>query len=485
MANKTAKRSLPLTKTLFNTGLTCPKLLWCEFNAPEMIPEISEALQAIFDQGHEVGDLAKTLYPEGVEIEYGRDSVKKTQELLKKRLPIFEASFAYKDAYCKTDILVPVGKDEWDLIEVKSSTKIKDEHIPDVAFQQYCLEGSKVKIRRCHLMYINNEYVRKGKIEAKKLLEVEDITKQVADYLPNVETEIKRLVDIINGPMPDAKLGTECIKPKECPVHCEDLPELAELTYGGARVYELINQGIKLFKDMPADFKLNDRQKIQKEAAITGKRHIEPDQIHRFLKEIKYPLYFLDFETISPAIPLFDGTRPYQNIPFQFSLHIIEKPGAKPKHLEFLVDNPEDPRPAVVETLRNIESKGTVLAYNASFEKGVIEDLIEAFPKEKHLDSVLGRLVDLMVPFKNFWYYDPAQRGSASLKEVLPALTGKSYANLEVSEGSEAARKFLDMTYKNKPMSPGEKLALRKALLIYCKQDTEAMIDILKVLEKI
>ena len=211
---------------------------------------------------------------------------------------------------------------------------------------------------------------------------------------------------------------------------------------------------------------------------MSNKPHINAKEIKKFIKTLKYPLYFLDFETINPAIPLFDGTRPFQNIPFQLSLHIVKKASAKLEHIEFLADNAEDPRKGIVNTLKSIGKTGTVLAFNMSFEKGIIEDLQEAFPKEKWLHEIIDKLNDLIIPFQKFWYYDPKQQGSNSIKAVLPALTGKSYEHLEVRKGDEAARKFIKMTYKEKKTD--EKL--RKALLKYCEQDTQGMIEILKIL---
>jgi len=184
---------------------------------------------------------------------------------------------------------------------------------------------------------------------------------------------------------------------------------------------------------------------------------------------------------------LFKGTRPFQHIPFQhipfqLSIHIVKKPGEKPKHIEFLADGPKDPRPGIIKALNLIKSKGTILAYYMSFEKRVIEDLYKTFPKKKWLHQLIDRFDDLIIPFRNFWYYDPKQHGSCSIKAVLPALTGKTYEHLEISKGDEAARKFLAMTYKGEK---GDIPKLRKALLAYCGQDTEGMVEILKIIEKI
>jgi len=259
---------------------------------------------------------------------------------------------------------------------------------------------------------------------------------------------------------------------------------VTELYCFGKKAYPLLTHGTVLIKDAP-DSDLNDKQLIQKNTVITKKPHIEPAHIKKFVEKLKYPLYFLDFETFNPAIPLFDYSSPYQQVPFQLSLHVLQKPDSKPEHFEFLADGPDDPRSKVVDALRSIGPKGTVLAYNAGFEKRVLEDLLELFPKEKWLQSVIDRLEDLIVPFRNFWYYDSEQHGSASLKTVLPALTGISYEHLEISKGDDAARKFLETTYKNEEISKDDKAKMRRALLEYCGQDTEGMIEILKVLEKI
>lgn len=476
-----------ISKSKFVQGLTCPKLLWCLFNTPNKIPPVDEALQAIFDQGHEVGDLAKKLYPKGIEVPFGKDSVKITSDLLKKRVPIFEASFAYKNSYCKTDILIPVDKDEWDLFEVKSSASVKEEYIVDTAFQMYCLQGSGLKIRRAHLMYINNEYIRKGDIDPKQLFAVEDTTEEASKVMPTIEDLINGMLKVIQSSKePAPELGTECLDPSKCPVCLNDLPEhnVTELYSFGKKAYPLLNHGTVLIKDAP-NSDLNEKQLIQKNAVITGKPHIEYKEIKQFLEKLKYPLYLLDFETVYPAIPLFDNSRPYQQIPFQLSLHILQKPDSNPEHIEFLVEDSNDPRSRVIETLKAIGLEGTVLAYNAGFEKRVIEDLLEAFPKEKWLQSVTDRLNDLIIPFRNFWYYDSKQQGSCSLKVVLPALTNINYKHLEISQGGDAARKFLEATYKNKKMSKEEKTKMRKDLLDYCKHDTSAMVEILGVLEKI
>jgi hypothetical protein len=473
-----------ISKSRFLAGLNCPKLLWCMFNAPEKIPPPDAATQSRFDQGHEIGALAKKRYPGGIEVtEKGyAPTVLQTREFLKKNKPVFEASFCHKTAYCRIDVLAPTNEG-WDIIEVKSTSSVKEEHIPDVAFQRYCAENSGLHVHRCYLLHVNSAYVRKGGIDPQQFFTIEDVTEQVSEFLPSVPDLLLTQLKIIKGRMPKPELGTECVDPSECPVCATDLPEnnVTELYRLGKKAYQLINKGIVRIADLPKGFEFSDKQEIQRECIRTGKPHVDKKALGKFLAALKYPLHFLDFEAVNPAIPLFDGTRPFQQIPFQFSLHIIEKPGAKPEHTTYLAPDANDPRPGVIDTLKVIRPAGTILAYNLSFEKGILAGLAEARPKERWLRAAADRLTDLMVPFRNFWYYDARQHGSCSIKQVLPALTGKSYKHLEISQGDSAAQQFLDAMYK-KEGKITEKF--RSALLAYCSQDTEGMIEIMRVLDK-
>jgi hypothetical protein len=471
-----------LSKSKFMQGLACPRLLWCIFNAPEKIPPIDEDTQAIFDQGHEVGDLAKKRFPGGIEVARDKNKVKTTAELVKQGKIIFEGGFGYKNAYCEADILVPYGK-EWELIEVKSSSQVKEEHIPDVAFQLYCLKGAGIHVRKCHVMCVDSEYVRKGNIDVKKFFHIEDVTEQVLEVLPTIEDQIDEFVKMIQSPkMPAFAWEGVCEDICGCPVcslEIDKLPEhnVTQMNYFKKKAYALLNKGVKLIKDIPDDL-LNEKQKVEKKGVISGKTQIDKSAVKGFLAGIKYPLYLIDFETISPAIPLFDGTRPYQQIPFQLSLHVVN---GSVTHHDFLAADDKDPRPGIIKALKLIGPKGTVMAYNSGFEEAIIENLIKAFPKEKHLHSLIDRMVDLGEPFSKYQYYNIAQHGQWSLKAVLPALTGKDYSGLEIQGGSTAARKFLEMTYKLKKQDA----RIREALLRYCEQDTQAMIDILRVLDKV
>lgn len=463
-----------LTKSKYITGLSCINLLWHEFNAPDKILDADEGAKERMQAGIEVGHLAKKLHPKGVEIPYGSGAVHLTKEALKKRVPLFEASFCHGDCYCKVDLLVPVHDDEWDLYEVKSTTKVKDDHVEDVSFQRYVLQNAGLKVRKAHLMFINNEYVKKGAIDVKKFFESEDIT-DLTDKPDEVEANVKRFLKIIQGKKPKVKYGEDCKDSLECPVCAKEIEdaEITKLVGFTARSYALLNQGIRTFKDLPKDIKLTDKQKIQ----IAKKPVVNKEAVDEFFKKIKYyPLYCLDFETFAHAIPLHDGTRPYQAVPFQFSLHIYDN---GMHHKEFLADGTEDPRKALIEALKVIGPKGSVLMYT-SYERRVLEDLADYSKKDaKWIHDIINRLVDLSEPFRSFDMYHPAQEGSYSIKALTP-FTGITYGELDISEGTMAQREYVRITYGKVPKE--EKARIRKALLEYCKQDTDAMVELVESL---
>jgi len=286
---------------------------------------------------------------------------------------------------------------------------------------------------------------------------------------------------------PEIQIGPHCNDPYRCPLQNKCwgfLPAASvfELYYGGKKCWRLLQDGVVNLKDIPHDVDLTDRQAIQREVANSGKPHIDAKALARFLKRLKYPVSYLDFETFNTAIPLFDGLKPYQQVPFQFSLHTVSVPGAAPAHHSFLADGKVDPRPEFLDRLRDcIGDKGTVVVYNASFEKGVLNKLSAAFREHAGwIEKVKRRVVDLLKPFQNFSYYHPEQHGSASIKSVLPVVTGRSYADLEIQEGGQASLEFLRVHFGD--VLEAERLKVREQLERYCGQDTEGMIWIVEAL---
>ncbi len=480
-----------LTKSKYMNGLQCLKLLWFVFNEPSKVPEPDASTQHIFDQGHLVGELAKQLYPGGINLPHDKfmENINRTQQLLASRKPLFEAGFMVEKLFCRVDILNPAADGAWDIIEVKSSTEVKEENLHDVAFQRFCLEKQGLVINRCYLAFINNRYVRKGEIDPTRLFTVQDITEEVAAAGQGIADRVAAMFETISAKVcPEIPVGSYCSDPYDCPVtYCREcLPEnnIFELYRGGKKCYELLYRGVLNIRDIPPDFKLSRVQEIQKWCDIMGTPHIEKGPVQEFLTTLNPPLHYLDFETINPAVPLFDGIRPYQRVPFQFSLHIKEG-RSKLRHHGFLAEGPSDPRPAFLAHLKNtLGSSGSIVTYNQAFEEGVLKELSEAFPEyAEWLGGVRERLVDLLKPFQNFLYYDPQQKGSASIKHVLPALTGRGYQEMEIAGGEAASLSFLQVTYGE--ATEEEKKKVRSNLEKYCGLDTEGMFLIMGHLEKI
>ncbi len=478
-----------LTKSKYVNGLQCLKYLWMLFHEPESVGDPDASTLHTFEQGHLVGELAKKVFPEGVNIppDDFMGNIRRTKELLKQRKTVFEAGITTGKIYCRLDILKPVNDDEWDIIEVKSSTKIKDVDIEDVAFQKHCCRQAGLEIRNCFLMHIDNSYVRQGEIDPKQLFAIEDITERVADAVRSVPDKVDMMLEVIAAKdCPDIAIGQQCENPYECLVEgCKDfLPEsnVLELYRGGQKSFELLNDGILAICEIPDGFKLSSIQQIQQTCVSSGQPYADPAQLKSFLDSLQYPLYFFDFETFSTAVPPFDGTHPYQNIPFQFSLHVVKSAASPPEHFSFLADGTADPRPGLLAALKKwLGKSGSIIVYNQSFEKRVLEDLGEAFPEYKSwVKGIVGRFIDLLQPFRSFWYYHPAQKGSASLKAVMPALTGKGYDGLGISNGENASLEFFRVTYSDVPEE--ERRRVRQDLEKYCGRDTEGMIWIIRAI---
>ncbi len=489
------KYIMPVTisKSKYLNGLQCPKLLWYIYNAKEELPKPDDATEAVFEQGHEIGAYAKKLFPKGIEVDHSNsrtfaEGLQSTQEILKKRVPVFEAALAYKNTYARADILVPSGRDAWELIEVKSATSLKDIYLCDIGFQYHVYTQAGLKITKCSLMCIDNTYVRKGKIDPKKLFKKMDVTKEVTtEYSRLIENNVKDMLAVIGAAgAPAIDIGAQCSDPYECPLteKCwAFLPERNVFLLKGGRTlaFELVKKGILELKKIPGTCTLNDKQKIQLECERTGKPYIDKEKLKKFLGGIKYPVYYMDFETWMTAIPLFDGLRPYQQVPFQFSVHVVKKQGAAPEHYSFLVDGTDDPRPAFMKELKKVMgARGSVVAFNARFERDRLKECAAALPGYKAwVSSIEKRMIDLLDPFKAFAYHHHLQDGSNSLKYVLPALAGKSYEGMEIGDGGTASREYFRITFTE---DNADKAEVRRLLEEYCCLDTLGMVDIVNTL---
>jgi hypothetical protein len=500
-----------VSKSKYLCGLQCRKLFWTLYNDKGKIPPYDAATQAIFDQGHEVGHLAKSLFPDGVEIEGDlRDfsgMLARTREALRNRKPLYEAAFGAGNAFARADILDPVETDAWDIVEVKSSTEVKPVNIHDLALQRFAAVGAGLKIRKCFLMHVDNTYVRRGEVETDKLFAREDVTARVAEEFPNVERNLAELLAVIREKkVPEIAIGPHCDDPYTCVLHdvCwAFLPEDNPLRLNGLKKsegFELIHRGILRIADIPERppqavlkkgknlfytvvLKASEKQSIQIESTRSGQPYVKKGKIKNFLEQLIYPLYYLDFETFQSAIPLFDEVRPYQQIPFQYSLHVVAAPGAEPAHDSYLSEGRTDPRPEFLARLRSgLGDKGSIVCYNAAFERGILEAAVAVVPEyQAWWKAAEKRFVDLLGPFRAFSYYHPAQLGSASLKAVLPALTGgPGYESLDIKDGGTASWEYLRVTFGEEDHP--DRAQVRKQLEEYCGLDTEAMIRIVAAL---
>ena len=482
---------MKLSKSSYCSGIQCEKILWLMRHGPEC-PED----KTVFETGRQVGELAKGLFGDYEEVPADIDfsrRLEKTEELLcEKPNVIAEASFTYNDNFCSVDILKN-DSDGVEIYEVKSSTKIRDVYIDDASYQYFVLSNLGLNVKKVAIVNINNKYVRCGDLELDRLFSINDIT----DIAREKQDEIRDNIDRINTFMqaygsdsePEMEIGNQCFSPYKCRFwdHCtRNLPKPNVFDIkGGMQTRTKLKkyyEGKISFKDLEnedlnpkyleqIDFELNDREpKINRKA------------INEILDSLVYPLYFIDYEACQFAIPEFEGTKPYQQIPFQYSLHIVDHPGSSVEHKEFLAQADDENliRSFAESMIRDLPENGSVIVYNRAFEATRNREIGKMFPDLKdEMDRINANIVDLMVPFKNRDYYTKEMHGSFSIKYVLPALYPDDpeldYSNLElVHRGDEAANAFVGL----KDKTPAEQEEIRKALLKYCRLDTLAMVKI-------
>jgi len=390
--------------------------------------------------------------------------------------------------FVKADILHK-GPKGWELYEVKSSTEVKEIYIDDTALQYYVISGTGLKVSKASVVFIDNEYIRNGEIEVGKLFKIQDITDEVKKRQKLVKQEISRLKKMLQEEMPDIDIGPHCKDPNVCDFkgHCwQHIPEYSVFKLGGKGLdkFDAYNRGIVLIEDLDVRG-LNRQQKIQAEAYLTKTEYIDRGNVKKFLDSLWYPICFFDFETVDSAIPVFNGTKPYQKIPFQYSAHLLKSKGGKLKHSEYLAHPGKDfLKELLLKLLEDIPQDSCVIAFNSPFEKQVLNNLAGWFPKYKgQISKIVNNLRDLAKPFRSRSVYRHEMNGSYSLKAVLPALVPEmTYNDLAVRNGGMAMDAFAVMAgLKDK----SEIKQLRKDLLEYCSLDTLAMVKILEKLRKI
>lgn len=492
------------SKSKYCLAWQCPKLLWLSKFKPELKPE-DPSLEARFAEGNVVGDLAMNLFGDFTEVtaykEDGKLDLNKMQELTKECIEsgtenICEASFNYNGLYCAVDIL---RKEDggYAIYEVKSSTHASHIYAVDIAYQKYVLEHCGLNIVGTYLICINSDYIRGEELNIDELFQIIDMSAEVKDEYQNVPSLLKKAEQIYSlKTEPDTDIGLHCRDPYECAFwgYCtKDLPspnvfDLYRMSF--EKSIKHYKQGQISYNDLLFDSSITNAKQLRQ---MLHQVSDQPDDIDKggirdFLDTLSYPIYFLDFETTQAVIPEFEGTKPYQQIPFQYSLHYIEYEGGPLLHKEFLAESGTDPRRAIAECLcEDIPMNVCVTAYNKAFECSRIKELAATFPDlSDHLMNIGSNIKDLLVPFQSGYYYTRAMGGSFSIKSVLPALfpddPALDYHNLEqIHNGGEAMSIFP----KIKDMPPEEAERTRHNLLKYCELDTYAMVKVWERLKEI
>ncbi|MBE6460629.1 MAG: DUF2779 domain-containing protein [Alphaproteobacteria bacterium] len=480
-----------ISKSDYVLGVKCPNAIWFKKLRKDIQTEMN---MAILERGHEIGRLAIDKFPGGRYItakpwEY--EAAWQTQDAIKADDPyIYEATLSTKTGeYCAVDILRNNNDGTWDIIEVKSTTSPHEYHYLDASFQKYVFTQCGVKIRDCYILTLNPEYVRHGALDIQELFVLHNVNEELQP-MEQVAADVKRIRAVLDGPELGIAISKgKCNKFYDCPYkhHCwRNIPDYSVFNaFKGALADEMYAAYGADLTGIPEQERIKQMHPGDIEAYLTGTEVVNPDILHNFTDQLQWPLYFLDYESIMPAVPMFDNSRPYQQICFQFSLHVQRTPGGELEHYEYLHDESStDPRPGLIKKLiETIGTTGSVIVYNQGFEQGRNTEMARDFPEySDQLLAINDRMLDLLMPFRERGLYRPCQNGSASIKQTLPAFIPEmSYENLGIHNGTEASDQFMDfMVGKQTPAQTEE---MMKNLHEYCGQDTIAMVRLLEVVQ--
>lgn len=482
-----------ISKTKIMQGYQCHKNLYLAVHRKELIPPVTPDLQALFDQGNAVTEEARRRFPGGTLVDFPAydfvGSLKRTRELLAAHTEvIFEAAFEYKGCYARADVITynPLTQ-RWTVREVKSSTKIKDEHLDDVGLQVWIMANAGLPIEKITVMHLNPlcKYP-----DLRNLFTEEDVTDRLRDRHTAIAPRLNGIFGALRAEaVPNTDIGPHCSVPRECQFmeYCfkeKNIPEPGLFSIPGLREkkWELYAKGYRAAGDIPPE-ELSEAQRICRDVLAGGDRFVNAEKIRTALAGWRFPLVFLDFETINPAIPRYPGTGPFMQVPFQFSVHVLDSLEAPLRHEEFLWTEAGDPRPTLIpELIRACAGEGSVVAYYARFEGDRLQELADFAPEAAaELLTIRERLVDPL-PLIRESVYDAAFLDSYSIKSVGPALLGSafSYAGMRVGDGGAAQRAFEEMI----AASAERKNELCRALLEYCEKDTLVMVELVKWLYK-
>jgi predicted RecB family nuclease len=473
-------------------GVQCLKRLYWQVHDPELGGVPDAAAVAIIEQGREVGKLARLLFADGVEVRSGdpEEAIRITRELIANpEVPaIFEAAFENGGVLVRVDILHRRRDGRWRLIEVKSTADVKEHHLEDVAIQHRVVSRSGLDLASSCLAHVNRNYVYTGgDIDVWRFFRIKNLTRRVERLLPKLTFQLRSELRVLVMPNPpEIPTGPHCMNPVTCeffdrcnpPRPTDHVGYLPRLHASAAE--ELEEMGVESILDIPADFPLSERQR----RAATSVQMGEPwfsAELGKELENLKYPLYFMDFESVNPAIPRFSGMRPFDQLPFQWSVHVQQQPDSELEHYEFLATDNSDPRREFIHSLCGaLGESGSIVVY-AAFESQRLAELAAWLPEfSEQTKRMRGRLWDLL-PIVRDNLYHPQFAGSYSLKSVLPALVPEmSYDGMAVANGQDAGLAWESLIRGGLDQSERERT--RKALMDYCGQDTLALVRLLEAL---
>ena len=484
-----------LSKSQYCKGKKCQKALWLYRHKRDLADEPTPFQQNIFDQGTAVGKLATQCFEGGIEIveDYtqSEQALETTQKLLKENPPaLFEPAFMYGNILIRVDVLRNNNDGTWDLIEVKSTNSTQPKsHYDDIAVQKWVLEGSGLKIKNSYLMHLNREYIRKGELDINQLFVMDRLDDEIASHIEQVPHMLKVLQANLNlTAEPEELIGAKCKSPYLCEFksHCWSGAKPGTIHTLGrisdSKRHELMDQSVTMISEIPDDYKLSGNQQVEVAAYKNNDVQVDLNSIQVHLSELKYPLYYLDYESVAYAVPRYDGSWSHKHLISQYSLHIQETPTSELIHKEYLHDENNDPAVSVAQKLSEDikDDGGSVIVYHKTYERDRTKELVELLPEyAPHLSSIIDRMWDLETPFAKRWYWDKEFNGSSSIKAVLPVFAPEfSYSDLVIGKGDVAQLEYSRMI--EMVQGSQERAEIREALLRYCERDTLAMVIILK-----
>jgi predicted RecB family nuclease len=485
--------SMRISKTKFIAGCQCLKRLYLEVHEPKLAAEPDGAVEAIIEQGRDVGMLARQLFPGGIEVRSDDDggldqAIRTTRELIVNPdvKAIFEGVFEHGNVLVRVDVLHRRKDGRWKMIEIKSTTDLKDHHLEDVAIQYRVVSRSGLDVASASLAHVNRNYVYPGgEIDPREFFRIRNVTRRVESLQHKLTLQLRSEFLILAQPTPpNVKVGAHCTAPVTCEFvdHCNPpLPQdhigfLPRIHASTLEALEAI--GVESIRDIPRDFELSDIQRRAATCVQTGEPWFSPE-LREVLDGLTYPLYFADFETLNRAIPPFAGMRAYDHLPFEWSVHVQRQPGAEPEHYEFLATDANDPRREFISSLcAALGEGGRIVVYHQPFEDARLSELAAWMPEfAERIKKIQRRLWDLLPVIRDHVYH-PVFGGSYSLKSVLPALVPEmTYNGMEVADGQDAGLAWESLIQSG--MDQVERDKMKKPLLDYCRQDTLALVRVL------